>query len=368
MQQVYHANAKTNVNIRQQIQNNSTFSNEEMAKRFQISTQTVSKWKNRETQMDAPCRPNNIKYALSDLEVALILSIRTSTWFSLDEVWEMVLPQNETISRSCVYRCFKKNKINAKPEEEKEKLKKFKEYEPGYLHIDVTYLPKLDGLKRYLFVAIDRATRTMLYLVYDHKTADCTQDFFEHCMDFFPFQITHILTDNGLEFTNKLLKSKKGNPCDKLSLLDEKCEENNIDHRLTKPGTPKTNRMVERVNGIIKSNTIAKIEFQNVNEMKIELLKFLIYYNLERRHGALIKELKVKTPFNAVEKWYELKPEIFKTTPSNFKNKILLLKQVLFNSHQQPHETRHVIILFVVNSRINIIPTNFEYRQTIAVN
>jgi hypothetical protein len=30
-------------------------------------------------------------------------------------------------------------------EEKKEQAKKFKEYEPGYLHIDVTYLPKLEG-------------------------------------------------------------------------------------------------------------------------------------------------------------------------------------------------------------------------------
>jgi hypothetical protein len=40
--------------------------------------------------------------------------------------------------RSSVYRCFKKNKINTLPKEIKEKLKKFKEYEPGFLHITPT--------------------------------------------------------------------------------------------------------------------------------------------------------------------------------------------------------------------------------------
>jgi hypothetical protein len=34
----------------------------------------------------------------------------------------------------------------------------------------------------------------------------------------------------------------------------------------------------------------------------------------------------VKTPFNAVEKWYELDPEIFKENPIDFENKILNLK------------------------------------------
>ena len=39
---------------------------------------------------------------------------------------------------------------------------------------------------------------------------------------------------------------------------------------------------------------------------------FLIYYILYRKHGSLRKELHVKTPFHAVEKWFGLKPDILK--------------------------------------------------------
>ena len=60
-------------------------------------------------------------------------------------------------------------------------------------------------------------------------------------------------------------------------------------------------------------------------EMKTDLMKFLIFYLLFRRHGSLKKELGVKTPFEAVEKWYELKPEIFLQRPLSFKEKILNL-------------------------------------------
>ena len=42
MQQVYHSNAKTNLNIRYQLQNNSG-SNSELASRFDISKQTGAK-------------------------------------------------------------------------------------------------------------------------------------------------------------------------------------------------------------------------------------------------------------------------------------------------------------------------------------
>lgn len=77
MQQIYHSNAKTNVNNREQIQKCSTVSNEELASRFNVSSQTVSKWKNRDFQQDASCCPLHIEYALSELETALIISIST---------------------------------------------------------------------------------------------------------------------------------------------------------------------------------------------------------------------------------------------------------------------------------------------------
>lgn len=327
MQQIYHSNARTNLNIRFQLQNSSE-TNSELATKFNISEQTVSKWKNRDFLEDASSKPLNIDYALTDLEKALIVSLRTSSWVSIDEVWENILEINPKISRSSVYRCFVKENINQIPQEKKDVVKKFKEYEPGYLHIDVTYLPKFNGKSYYLFVAIDRCTRVMIYWIYENKTAENTEDFMDKCIAFFPFQITHILTDNGLEFTNRLLKSKAGNSCQKLSKMDVKCVENEIQHRLTEPFTPKTNGMVERANGTIKNNTILKTKYQSFDEMKIDLNKFLMYYNMYRRHGSVRKELKVKTPFNAIEKWYQLKPEIFKITPNEFKNKILTLNQI----------------------------------------
>jgi len=39
-------------------------------------------------------------------------------------------------------------------------IKTFKGYEPGFLHMDIKYLPQMpdESERRYLFVAIDRAT------------------------------------------------------------------------------------------------------------------------------------------------------------------------------------------------------------------
>lgn len=338
MKQEYHSNATTNIHTRLDI-NNSNLTNLMLANKFGISEPTVSKWKNRESFEDKSSRPHTIHYALNDLEKTLISSIRQSTWLPLDEVLEMVLPTNPGITRSVVYRTFVHEKINKVPEKEKDKAKKFKEYEPGYLHIDVTYLPKFDGVKYYLFVAIDRATRTLYYEVYDAKTSENAENFMIKCIYFFPFGISHVLTDNGFEFTNKLIKSKTGHYCQKPSKLDVVCDENNIEHRLTKPATPKTNGMVERANGTIKNNTIKITEYNNKDEMQKGLLKFLMYYILYRRHGSLRKELNVKTPFDAIEKWFEIKPEIFFQNPDEFKKKVLSLKIINTSYHKQPCET-----------------------------
>lgn len=338
MQQIYHSNASTNLNIRTTIQK-SNETNSDLANRFNISKQTVSKWRNRDFSTDKTSKPNRINYSLSEMEQHLIASIRKSTWLPLDEIFEMMLEKNENISRSAVYRTFVRENINTVPKQEKEKAKKFKEYQPGFIHIDVTYLPKFNTKSYYLFVAIDRCTRAMFYKVYETKTADNASDFIDKCIDFFPFEISHILTDNGLEFTNRLHVSKKGNKCTKPSKVDVKCNEKDIEHRLTPPFSPKTNGMVERANGTIKNETILKNKYSNQIEMIEDLANFLIAYNLYRRHGSLRKELNVKTPFKAIEKWYEIKPEIFKETPNEFKIKLINLQNKLINSNQQPCET-----------------------------
>jgi hypothetical protein len=123
MQQSYHSNAVTNVHIRTLIQKDLFSSNEELANQFGTSEQTVSKWKNRNFTNDASSAPLNIVYALSEVETALAVSIRSFSWLPLDEVFEVLLGENPEVSRSSVYRCFVKYNINKVPVVEREKAK-----------------------------------------------------------------------------------------------------------------------------------------------------------------------------------------------------------------------------------------------------
>jgi hypothetical protein len=64
------------------------------------------------------------------------------------------------VSRSGLDRCLRRHGVgNLKallPEQPKEPAKGFKLYEPGYVHVDIKYLPQMpdESERRYLFVAI----------------------------------------------------------------------------------------------------------------------------------------------------------------------------------------------------------------------
>ncbi len=108
---------------------------------------TISKWKNKEICEERSSRHHKIAYALNELEESLVVSIRKTTWLPLDEVWEILFMYNQQRTRRSVYRTFCRYHVNQIPQQEREKAKQFKEYEPGYLHMDVTYLPKFEGNK-----------------------------------------------------------------------------------------------------------------------------------------------------------------------------------------------------------------------------
>ncbi len=317
MKQHYHSNAKTNLHMRLSIQQ-SPLSNQELAIKHDISIATVIKWRQRDFTHDLSSRPNKIHYALDDITKELIRVVRVLTWMPLDDLVDTIQSVIPKATRSTIWRTLKSFGINTVPIEKKEAAKKFKEYKPGYLHIDVTYLPRVEGNQRfYLFVAIDRATRLMYYKIYTNRTADSANDFLEECIEFFPFKITHILTDNGNEFTNRFSQGRDkptGN-----HRFDKLCKSLDIEHRLTELYSPQTNGMVERANGIIKDATVKANSYENLKQMEEDLDRFLLYYIFSRRHGSLRKELGVRTPYEAVEKWYNLEPEIFKSTPEMFK-------------------------------------------------
>lgn len=310
----YHRNAATNKVQRQQIQS-SNDSTSLLAERFQISQKTVRKWKSRTQAYDWSSRPHMIHTALSEGEHHVITIIRKLTWGACYEVAEAVKHVIPHANQTNVSRSFVKNKVNQKPQAEKQ-LKSFKEYSVGFIHIDVTYIPKLESQKKYLFVAIDRSTRLLFVELLDSRSQKDAVSFLEKCKRFFPFKIRKVLTDNGSEFTNetyKLRTRKKETPLREHDFT-KICRENEIEHRTTKIRHPWTNGMVERVNGLIKEKTIKIHRYENYKELAEDVKRYEMRYNVYQKRNAL----KRKTPYQQLCKEFESNPKNFWQEPEEW--------------------------------------------------
>lgn len=217
-----------------------------------------------------------------------------------------------------MHRLLLRKGVSRLPQYQKQKREepgKFKDYPPGYLHIDCFYLPKIEGKRKYCFVSVDRATRLVYLRVYDHPDKVSAVNFLGRCLSFYPFMIKKILTDNGREFTLANW-SRWGKPAKGIHLFDEVCVSCGIEHRLTKPYTPKTNGLVERTNGLIQEGTYKKHKYAGHPEMTDGLHQWLLCYNLRRANRAISR----KTPYQAVCEWHKKCPELFIKEPAHLQN------------------------------------------------
>ena len=146
MSQVYHNNAKTNAHTRLQIQQ-SLLSNSVLASKYEVNVKTIIKHRRRGFTEDKSSRPNKITYSLSPLDKEIIRVVRTLTWLGLDDLVDTLAKVIPNSNRSNIYRTLVDFDINTVPKDKRDEAKKFKEYKPGFIHVDVTYLPKLNGKK-----------------------------------------------------------------------------------------------------------------------------------------------------------------------------------------------------------------------------
>ena len=115
---------------------------------------------------------------LTPAQEAVAVALRKALLLPLDDLLAVVREfLNPQVSRSGLDRCLRRlgvgNLQALKPKEPKPAHGSYKAYEPGYLHIDIKYLPQMadEDRRRYLFVAIDRATRWVFVRIYPAQTA-----------------------------------------------------------------------------------------------------------------------------------------------------------------------------------------------------
>jgi transposase InsO family protein len=164
---------------------------------------------------------------------------------------------------------------------------------------------------RNLFVAIDRATRWVFVQIKSQKTAAAARAFLNALHKACPIKMQKILTDNGKAFTDRLFASRTRQATGNHEFVfDQLCQALSIEHRLTKPRTPRTNVMVERFNGRI-ADVLKTHRFTNGEVLEQTLLRYVALYN----HLSPQSALKSKTPMRAMKDWYASHPLLFVKRP-----------------------------------------------------
>lgn len=240
--------------------------------------------------------------------------LRQALLLPLDDLLSVVHEfLNPNASRSGLDRCLRRHgvgnlrELRSKAERSAHKL--FKAYEPGYMHIDVKYLPHManEERRRYLFVAIDRATRWVFVRIYPARTAANARRFLRDLERMAPLKVTKALTDNGKAFTDRLFglrhRAATGNHD-----FDRLCAE----HRLTQPMRPQTNGMVERFNGWIE-DVLQSQHFHNGEDLEQTILRYVRLYN-----GQLLQSvLEGQTSIDALKDWQRQRPDLFRKRSYN---------------------------------------------------
>jgi len=221
---------------------------------------------------------------------------------------------NPDVSRSGLDRCLRRQGVSnlqaliPQPEADEQPTKTFKDDEPGFVHVDIKYLPQMpdEDAHRYLFVGIDRASRWVYVEMLGEKTAANAAAFFQRLIAKAPFRVQKVLTDNGKEFTDRFSATGEGDPTGP-HRFDRACDQHGIDHRLIKPRHPQTNGMVERFNGRI-SEVLATTRFDAAQSLADTLSRYVRLYN----HHIPQRALGHIAPVQALQDWQGRCPALFK--------------------------------------------------------
>ena len=312
MGQILHSSATTTEAVRRAIQH-SQESLRALAGRYGINQKTVAKWKRRTSAADPPTGPKRPKSTvLSVEEEAIVVAFRRHTLLALDDCLYSLQATIPHLTRSSLHRCLQRHGISRLPDVEGDKPSraKFKAYPIGYFHIDIAEVQTAEG-KLYLYVAIDRTSKFAFVQLVEKANRATASAFLVSLIKAVPYKIHTVLTDNGIQFT--FPPRYKDGPTARYMrhMFDMRCQENEIEHRLTKPKHPWTNGQVERMNRTIKEATVKRYHYDSHEQLKAHLGVFVDAYNFGRR----LKTLKGLTPYEFIVKEWTKQPKRFKFDP-----------------------------------------------------
>jgi len=280
----------------------------ETAIRYKVSRKTVYKWLSRydghvSSLEDRSHRPKNSPRKHTEKELKQIrFRLKRHKWTDLLLAYqELVERDGYTRSYGGFKRIAAKLK-SAKPERKKRKrkLKPYKraEYPGQKIQIDVKYVPSYcvaDGQKYYQYTAVDECSRWTYREMYDEHSTYSSLDFLKKLIQKAPFPLREVQTDNGSEFTNRLIITKSKH----LTLFEQALLELGIIYHRIQIATPRHNGKVERQHRTDEARFYKNMRMYNLEDGRKQLSVY------QKKSNDYIKTcLGMKTPNQVVAMYH----------------------------------------------------------------
>jgi transposase InsO family protein len=259
-----------------------------------LSRQTAGKWLRRYRQEGAPglrdrsSRPRRLRCPTPAASIALVETLRRQRWTGYR------IAQQTGLSRATVSRILRRLGLSRLRDlEPPPPIQRYEHLRPGdLLHLDIKKLGRIarpshrvTGRRRdrvagigweHLHVAIDDHSRIAFSAMLPDERADSAVAFLGRSLAYYArlgIRFRAVLTDNGSAYRSRAFAAA--------------CRRLGLQHRFTRPYTPRTNGKAERfIQTALREWAYAR-PYQNSQQRSQELCSWLHQYNWHRPHASL---------------------------------------------------------------------------------
>lgn len=264
--------------------------------RYHTNRQYVYRWRKRydgtlASLEDRSHRPHYHPNQHREDEIQLIENMRRrNPNTGLVVFWVKLRRRGYTRSISGLYRFLRKRgQMAVKLPNPKYIPKPYEQMQyPGQrVQIDVKFVPKSclvgqamdeaaeNGGYFYQYTFLDEYSRFRYLEAFPEHNTFSSAEFIRHCVKKFPFLIECVQTDNGSEFTNRLISGQSARP----TLFESTLAQLGIRHKLIRPYTPRHNGKVERSHRKDNEEFYASHKFYSFADFQQQLAVRQRYYN-----------------------------------------------------------------------------------------
>ena len=258
--------------------------------RYKTNRQYIYRWLKRydgtmQSLTDKSHRPHHHPNQHTEAELKLISDMRRrNPNAGLVVFWVKLTQRGYSRSITGLYRILRKqDEMAIKPPNPKYIPKPYEKmlYPGQRVQIDVKVVPSAcivgdaEGEKFFQYTAIDEYSRFRYIEAFQEQSTYSSAIFLEHMLKAFPFKVECVQTDNGVEFTKRLLPTSKPTP----TLFEASLKQRGITHKLIRPYTPRHNGKVERSHRKDNEYFYATHKFYSFDDFKKQLAVHSRKYN-----------------------------------------------------------------------------------------